>query len=94
MPLNGERVIRSFPSPLETVKHLSGAAAAAEYRVELLSHPNESRSAAQLLQFGGSHVGASGADPPQDVSDGMFHVPSERDFHSLSLRGPEERTEE
>ncbi|CAG5929139.1 unnamed protein product [Menidia menidia] len=48
-----------------------GTAVVAKYGVELLGDPDESGPAAQLLQLAGAHVGAGGADPPQDVPDGL-----------------------
>lgn len=51
----------------------------------LLGDPDKRRSPAQFLELGSSHVGAGGAQPPEDVQDGEFHVPSVRYLHSSAL---------
>lgn len=61
-----------------------------EDRVVLLGDPDKRRSLAQFLESGSSHVGAGGAQPPEDVQDGVFHIPSVRYLHSLALRSPGE----
>lgn len=53
--------------------------------VVLLGDPDKCRSLAQFLEFGSSHVGAGGAQPPEDVQDGVFHIPSVWYLHSLAL---------
>lgn len=54
----------------------------------LLRDPDEGGSAAQFLEFGGAHVGACGAEPPQDVPDGVFYVSSVRNLHRPAFRRP------
>lgn len=54
----------------------------------LLGDPDKCCSPAQFLEFGSSHVGAGGAQPPEDVQDGEFHIPSVRYLHSSALRSP------
>lgn len=56
----------------------------------LLGDPDERCSPAEFLEFGSSHVGAGGAQPPQDVQDGELHVPAVRHLHGPALRSPAE----
>lgn len=60
-----------------------------EHVAGLLRDPDEGGSAAQFLEFGCAHVGAGGAEPPQDVPDGVFYVSSVRNLHRPPFRRPE-----
>lgn len=66
---------KEFPSLSE---HLAG----------LLCNADEGGSPAQLLEFGCSHIGARGAESPQDITDGIFYIPSVRNLHCPTLRCP------
>ena len=49
--------------------------------------PDEGRPLAHLLELAGAHVGASGADPSQDVEHGGRHVPAVWHLHGLAFGG-------
>lgn len=51
----------------------------------LLRDADEGGSAAQLLEFGCAHVGAGGAEPPQNVTDGDLYISSVRNLHRPPL---------
>lgn len=40
----------------------------------LLCDTDKGGSAAQLFEFGGTHIGAGGAESPQHIPDGIFHI--------------------
>lgn len=69
---------------------LVGSCPLGEHLAGLLRDPDEGGSPAQLLQLGGAHVGAGGAEASQHVADGVLHVPSVGHLHRPALRGPEE----
>ena len=60
----------------------------AEYLVGLFGDSDEGGSATELLQFLGADVCAGGAQPPEDVQDGVGHVSPVLHLHRLALRGP------
>lgn len=62
-----------------------------EHLAGLLCDPDEGGSPAELLQLGGTDVGAGGAEASEHVPDGVLHVPSVGDLHRPALRGPEKR---
>ena len=59
-----------------------------KYLIGLLSDSYEGGSATELLQFLGTNISACGAQSPEDVLDGVGHVPPVLHLHRLALRGP------
>lgn len=45
-----------------------------EHIARLLCDTDKGGSAAQLFEFGGTHIGAGGAQAPQHIPDGIFHI--------------------
>lgn len=66
----------------------AGCLLLSEHVAGLLCYADEGGSAAQLLEFGCTHVGAGGAEPPKDVPDRVFYIPSVRNLHRPTLRRP------
>lgn len=62
-----------------------------EHLAGLLCDANEGGSPAQLLELGGAHVGAGGAEAPQHVPDGVLHVSPVGNLHRPPLGRPERR---
>ena len=60
--------------------------ALAEYLVGLLSDSNECGSATEFLQFLGPNVCARGPETPEDILDGVVHIPPVLHLHCLALR--------
>lgn len=52
----------------------------------LLSYPNERCSSTKLLKFGSSHISAGRSQPPEDIPDGVFYIPSVRHLYRFALR--------
>lgn len=64
-----------------------------EHLVGLLCDADEGGPPAQLLELGGAHVCAGGAEASQHLADGVLHISSVRNLHGLSLRRPESGAE-
>lgn len=64
-----------------------------EHLAGLLRDADEGGSPAQLLELGGAHVGAGGAEASQHVADGVLHVSSVGNLHRPPLGRPESRGE-
>lgn len=68
---------------------LAGSDPLGEHLAGLLCDPNEGGPSAELLQLGGTNVGAGGPEATEHVPDGVLHVPSVGHLHRPALRGPD-----